>query len=149
MLNIPATFAIQAHVIPPSAGNLAGGLNFSSQEFEDMTGPFGNDAASDSLSGSRSTWLNRVLVLLKLACRREWTAKARSHSTPCNTGAGNHARVRAATNAAAPNISPNGDSGANKVESMMLHRGTGVKAQPPVTLATAQGSEPYFALDME
>jgi hypothetical protein len=49
MLIIPATFAIQAHVIPPSAGNLAGGLNFSSQEFEDMTGPFGNDAASDSL----------------------------------------------------------------------------------------------------
>jgi hypothetical protein len=57
--------------------------------------------------------------------------------------------VRAATNAAAPSINPSGDSGANKVESMMLHRGTGVKAQPPVTLATAQGSELYFALDME
>jgi hypothetical protein len=41
MLIIPATFAIQAHVIPPSAGNLAGGVNLKGEDLQDIKGKKG------------------------------------------------------------------------------------------------------------
>src|SRR5271166_3371957 len=57
-------------------------------------------------------------------------------STPCKTpGRGIILGVKAATNAVAPSINPNGDSGPNKIETITLHRGTGVKAQPPAAVA--------------
>jgi hypothetical protein len=71
-------------------------------------------------------------------------------STPCKTpGRGIMLGLRAATNAAAPSINPKGDSGANKIENMTLHRGTRVKAQPHVIVATAEGGEAYTALEMQ
>ena len=74
----------------------------------------------------------------------EQSRKQDPHSTPCKTpGRGIILGVSAATNAAAPSISPNGDSEANHFKSTTLHSATVERTPPDMSPQAAAAKRSY------